>query len=151
MKKKVFQFIPWIFVGIMIIFIFANSLIPAVGSKQISSTFTTFVHNLLLSLNVHLDYEFLHHLIRKFAHFLEYAILGGLIHIAIQLKPLAKSSTTNFICFLIVPIIDESLQLITPGRSCELGDMIIDGSGMIVGFLLIWLIVKCLAKSKATH
>lgn len=145
MKKKVFEYIPWILVGCMIIFIFMNSLTPAVDSKQLSSTVTSTVQNLLQSLNVSVEFEFLHHLIRKTAHFSEYALLGGLIAIAIQRKPLIKSNIINFCIFLIVPIIDETIQLFTPGRSCEIGDMLIDGSGMIVGFLLIWFIYKKLS------
>lgn len=146
MKKNSTQFVPWIIVALMILFIFSNSLVPATGSKAMSSSFTHTIYNWLNDVGFHIDFEFLHYLIRKSAHFLEYAVLGSLICFANHVKPLVKNSYYPVLCFLLVPIIDETIQRFIPGRSSEFGDMLIDASGMITGFCFTLLILTLLVK-----
>lgn len=146
MNKKHTQLVPWLIVALMIIFIFSNSLVPGTGSKAVSSSFTSTLYDLLVRLQLHVDYEVLHHLIRKSAHFLEYAILGGLITWASTISPLPKSKYPLYPCFLIIPVIDETIQLFSPGRSSEIGDMLIDATGLIVGYMMIRLFIRYVVK-----
>ncbi|SJZ38141.1 VanZ family protein [Anaerorhabdus furcosa] len=138
----------WVLVILMICFIFMNSLTPAVSSKALSSDITNIILNGFNSIHVQMDYDFLHLMIRKSAHFTEYAILGILIMYAVKTKPLFQSSVVNFTVFFLVPITDELIQKFTPGRSCEIGDMFIDASGMIVGCLLVLGVIHFLLDKK---
>lgn len=149
---KLFKRYSWILVILMIAFIFVNSMTPAVSSKALSGNITTIILDGLSSIQVNMDYEVLHHFIRKLAHFTEYSILGIMVAFAIYEKPFIKSKLINFACFFLVPICDELIQKFTPGRSCEITDMLIDASGMIFGCLILIGIIKLthhsLSKSK---
>lgn len=137
----------WIFVVLFILFIFMNSLTPAVTSKALSGNITSLILNSLHQININVDYEMLHHIIRKLAHFSEYSLLGFLILFAISTRPFIQSKILHFTLFFLVPICDEFIQKFTPGRSCEIGDMLIDASGMIFG-CLIYLGVTAIFKTR---
>ena len=69
MKNKVWLtlFVLWA------LFIFSNSMLPAIESSNISSGLSYKIYELL---NINIDFELFHTFIRKCAHFIEYAILG---------------------------------------------------------------------------
>ena len=80
-------------------------------------------------------------LLRKIAHFTEYAVLGALFAAffartrnPILLKPLAFGA--------FAALSDETLQLFVPGRSGQLSDVWLDMAGVACGALLVWLIHK---------
>lgn len=146
MQKKYIQLVPWLLVVLMILFIFSNSLVPATGSKELSSGFTMTIYTLLEQFQLSIDFELLHHLIRKSAHFLEYALLGTFICWANSIKPLLPNKVFPLFCFLLIPLIDETIQLFVPGRSSEFGDMLIDASGMFVGYLFTTLLLNYFVK-----
>lgn len=80
-------------------------------------------------------------LLRKIAHFTEYAVLGALFasffaraRNPILLKPLAFGA--------FAALGDETLQLFVPGRSGQLSDVWLDMAGVACGALLVWLIRK---------
>lgn len=138
----------WVLVALIILFIFMNSFTPAISSKELSSTVTTFVYQQLSNLHIQTEYETLHHFIRKLAHFSEYSFLGFVIAYACLNKPFIKSKIVNFGFFFIVPCIDESIQWFTPGRSCEFTDVLIDSSGIVFGCLMFLLLLKLVNKYK---
>lgn len=140
--KHLKKYIPWFVVLLFIIFIFANSLTSVDISKQLSSSITNQLMSIFNNLASNIGFDNFHHFVRKFAHFSEYAILGILLCFAIRIKPIFPSKPFTFCCFLLVPVIDENLQRLSPGRSCEFNDMLIDGSGMLFGLLLFLLIIK---------
>lgn len=79
----------------------------------------------------------LDHPIRKMAHATEYAILGFLLT-----GSYADTRKKRFSRFgipvamgALYAVSDELHQLFVPGRSCELTDMLIDSSGVILGTL----------------
>lgn len=77
-------------------------------------------------------------IIRKAAHMFSYFTLGLLSYWAsllVSKKPFIWASiiTVGYAC------LDEIHQLFVPGRSGQFTDVLIDSSGMLIGFILIYL------------
>ena len=134
MKKKS----CWILVGLMVIFIFSNSAASASTSNGMSLTVSEWVRPVLNTVGLHPETDFLNFVIRKLAHFSEYALLGVLIGLAYRLQPWSwMKGKVALLPFFIIPVLDENLQRFSSGRSCELRDMLIDSAGMAVGMMLV--------------
>jgi VanZ family protein len=74
-------------------------------------------------------------IVRKLAHFSEYAILGYLVG---RLRgSLGRQRRVEFALtvawVLLAPVVDESIQLLVPGRSGSPVDVLIDLSGVVLG------------------
>ena len=133
MKKKS----CWLLVALMVIFIFSNSAASAGTSNGMSLTVSEWVRPVLNTVGLHPETDFLNFVIRKLAHFSEYALLGCLIAIAYRLQPWSwMKSKAALLPFFIIPVQDENLQRFSAGRSCELRDMLIDSAGMAAGLFL---------------
>ena len=137
MKKTLFR-LPVI---VMIIFIFSNSLTPAAASNSASLSITDRLLPFLDFFHLSLSSGTLNFIVRKLAHFSEYAFLGILVMNAVHFAPL-KIRNAELFLFLCIPVVDESLQLITEGRSCELRDMMIDTAGLSAGILFTALVIR---------
>ena len=121
--------------------IFSNSATPAAGSDVQSSRVLDFLQGILDGLRIPLTLTV--KFVRKTAHFVEYAALGGLVTCCLcsygVRRPQWKAtgiSATAAVC-------DELIQAITPGRSCQASDMLLDACGAVCGalalFVLFWL------------
>ena len=133
MKKKS----CWLLVALMVSFIFSNSAASAGTSNGMSLTVSEWVRPVLNTVGLHPETDFLNFVIRKLAHFSEYALLGCLIAIAYRLQPWSwMKSKAALLPFFIIPVLDENLQRFSAGRSCELRDMLIDSAGMAAGMFL---------------
>lgn len=78
------------------------------------------------------------HLVRKTAHFAEYAILGILLNVALRQYSagvFARRVLQGWMGTLI-PLVDETLQLFTEGRSGQISDVWLDISGACTGLAL---------------
>ena len=133
MKKKS----CWLLVALMVIFIFSNSAASAGTSNGMSLTVSEWVRPVLDTVGLHPETDFLNFVIRKLAHFSEYALLGCLIAAADRLQPWSwMKGKAALLPFFIIPVLDENLQRFSAGRSCELRDMLIDSAGMAAGMFL---------------
>lgn len=76
-------------------------------------------------------------LVRKCAHFSEYAVLGVIAR-GLYRALRSEGAIHAPIVFLtvLVPVADECLQLFVPGRSGQLTDVLIDLSGLVTGALV---------------
>lgn len=145
MKKKS----CWILVGLMVIFIFSNSAASASTSNGMSLTVSEWVRPILNTVGLHPETDFLNFVIRKLAHFSEYALLGVLIGLAYRLQPWSwMKGKVALLPFFIIPVLDENLQRFSSGRSCELRDMLIDSAGMAVGMMLVIALLMMLSNRK---
>ena len=86
------------------------------------------------------------HIVRKCAHFTEYAILGGLLSATVYLYVSTRLKTflLTLAIGLGVAVCDELIQLFPAGRSCEVRDMLIDFSGVVFAasvIQLIWFLI----------
>lgn len=82
------------------------------------------------------DRAFLHAVIRNFAHFAEFALLGALLTWCYF--SYTRSKAFAFLPVALVwftPIIDEFLQAFSSGRASELTDIFVDTAGGVCGIL----------------
>lgn len=133
---------PWLVASLcMVVFIWGNSMVPGSGSSEMSLSVLELVHGILQSLG--LPYEWVtNFLIRKTAHFTEYACLGVCVSNALDARrtiaPASLAATA--LVLVLVPSIDETIQLFTPARAGMLADVVLDCCGAAFGVFLrsIW-------------
>lgn len=128
-----------ILVVLMLLFIWGNSCLPGSQSSAVSGSLSYRLYQ-LLAVDL-LDFDTFHHLIRKLAHFSEYACLGGLMfwYMGYRFKNAAWVSVG--LC-LMAAVIDEGIQFFVPFRSCQVTDVLIDLSGAVFLILCLWSIKK---------
>lgn len=131
------------------IFIFAMSSFPAPASSSQSDFFVRPLQTLAPNTSPHT----LTTIVRKIAHFTEYAILGFLAIITFYAyvnreKPLSSfifrlrpTLIISLIC-LIYSITDEFHQAFIPGRSPQPIDVVIDTLGVIMGIIMFLVFTK---------
>lgn len=126
------------------IFFFSSQ--PSQESDETSGHFTTLAAHLFISNLDEFDPEIqakiidgFSFIVRKTAHFCEYALMGCLWYLWLRDKkgaPLwALLASSAFSCT------DEFHQSFVPGRSCELRDVLVDSSGALAGILFGFLVV----------
>ena len=125
--------ILWALVALWLLLIWGQSFLNADLSKAESGRLFLFLRQFLPRLT--------HNITRKIAHFVEYAVLGGLFRAALQ-------SGKNRIIALVplfgvlAALLDETFQLFSAGRSGQVSDVWLDLGGFLVGYLLILLIFR---------
>lgn len=117
-------------------FIFSRSLTPSYASDIESENALDVVDGFLSVFNLGGVID--NHIIRKIAHFSEFAVLGGFITGSVN-KLTGKIKKNIFFisfCCLIVPVIDETLQYFSYGRSPEVKDILLDFAGAVTGIII---------------
>lgn len=119
-------------------FIFSNSLTPAVESSKQSGAALSLILTTVHSLGMN-GVWITEHLIRKLAHFAEYALLGMLLWKCFQSYRLQWKTwiLAQAWMTMLIPLTDETLQLFTKGRSGQISDVWLDISGMAAGSLFV--------------
>lgn len=122
-------------------FIFGNSLQSRGESSARSSGIADLLRPLFDPFGRISDVQF-HHLIRKLAHFTEFAALGFcLIGLAVNTLWIEKKQRwVPALLSLATAVADETIQYFT-GRACMIRDVLLDFSGALFGILLMWLIL----------
>ena len=107
-------------------FIFFHSLMSGEASGEVSG-------GLFLRLEAVLGWLpfFDHALLRKIAHFLEYALLG--IHAPLYAVLWRRGVIVSSMLCLLVPLLDEGIQYFVPGRAASLQDALLDTAGALFG------------------
>ena len=139
MKKR----ISILLVIIWMLFIFIMSSSNSTQSDNQSGFIVNIISNILNIENT----DTLNFIIRKTAHFTEYFILGLLTHNMIH--NYNKKTYISIIICILYAISDELHQLITPGRSCQILDILIDSSGSILGIYLLFIYFKIKNSNKS--
>ena len=125
------------------VFIFSNSLQAADDSNARSLGLMAFLRRLPFFKNFLSDYD-LHVLIRKLAHFSEFAALGfaagGFFANFGRLRG-EKYVSLTLLLMLSTAVCDEYIQLFT-GRTSSVKDVVIDFAGALAGYLFLRLIAK---------
>lgn len=103
--------------------IWGHSLVPAAQSSAESGALLSVLSGAFPWLT--------EHLLRKTAHFLEYALLGGLCFGALWG---ARRYSLYAVLFagVLVALADETIQLHVPGRSGQLTDVWLDSAGYVL-------------------
>ena len=136
-----------VLIGLTLAFIWGNSLQSGAASGAMSGSLRAWLEQLL---HVPVD-EFL---LRKAAHFSEYALLGAGLSLLLNLlldrngRPLARGRRLLDFPALgfFAAAIDETIQIFS-GRGSSLLDVWLDTAGCLTGFFLIFLIF-CTVRSK---
>ena len=125
-------------------FIWGNSAMPGDVSKMISG----FARDLLLLLlgGGGEQASMGDGLLRKMAHFLEFASLGFLFFWLYSM--LKKPWFYSACCGVAVACVDETIQLFSPGRASRITDVLLDSAGMACGMAALWLCVTIYQKKK---
>ena len=144
------QFILFLVLSILVLlFIFYNSTRNGEQSNNLSQGF---MHTLLslIDPNGKLDTEIVHFLIRKGAHFTEFAVLGGLLcammNALFKMKSVFYKSMMFLIC-LFSAVTDELIQSFNT-RTSSVRDVLLDFAGAACGILIVRLILKGTQKRK---
>ena len=122
-------------------FIWVHSLIPGPASSEESLAFLRIIKPVLMAVGF-TDMDLAHLLIRKVAHFSEYAVLGFLTYKAIRprLRPPLAPALFAMLLWVGVPSVDEFIQLHVPGRAGLPTDVLIDMCGFGCGFAIAHLV-----------
>lgn len=124
-----------VLLALNILFIWGNSLLPG----SVSGAISQFVRDLLAFLlgSSSGDPNAGHGLLRKLAHFTEFACLGALLAwlLGMLCKPLPFALLFGFL----VASIDETIQYFVPNRGPAFKDVLIDTAGALVGISLLFL------------
>lgn len=116
----------------LLIFIWGNSLMPGPVSQAISN----FVQKILFGTEITPgEIPAGNGLLRKLAHFTEFAALGMLL--CWRSGMLGKHRKYAFFSGAAVACIDETIQAFTPDRACRLYDVAIDSLGVLAGIALL--------------
>lgn len=136
----------WLLVAAYIAFIFSNSLVDGGTSGEISGSISAAIFSLLQKIGIAPDQNTFHFLIRKLAHFTEYAGLGVLVRIVTGRRTGAGSWLLRLVFLISVPLVDETIQRFVPGRSGSFRDCLIDMAGYLTGFLIAVLFARLFRK-----
>ena len=117
-----------------IMFIFRNSLENGAQSSARSQAVMQLVNSALAK--VHLG-PLSEHLIRKLAHFSEFALEGFLLMLCMRVysrRPL-RHITVPMLAGVLTALTDETIQLFSQGRSSQVTDVWLDSAGVLAGIL----------------
>ncbi|MDO4301443.1 MAG: VanZ family protein [Clostridia bacterium] len=125
-------------------FIWVNSSFDGDESSGISGGVLGFINDFIMKLGF--KREFGEHLIRKTAHFIEYAGLSFLLTTDFKLFNVNLREHWNKVLFsgLMVSVIDETIQLFPEGRSSSVADVWIDFAGVCCAFAVTLVLYKFL-------
>ncbi|MCI8554010.1 MAG: VanZ family protein [Clostridiales bacterium] len=125
----------WIWIGAVLLWIaliFGQSLLNGTASSSESGAVLRWLRQLFTLWGG--DQWITEHMIRKAAHFTEYALLGVLlIQTAGSWGYLRSNPALPLFFSLFIPVLDEGLQLLVPGRSGQLSDVLLDFAGALTG------------------
>ena len=126
-------------------FIWYNSLQDAATSEKASLGIVGFVQQVLDWFSWHIAASHLDHVIRKLAHLSEFAALGASLLAFFWYftqEIIGRSFNFTFLFGLLIAGVDETLQLFSAGRSCQLSDVGIDFMGVVLGALFCFCLLR---------
>lgn len=90
-------------------------------------------------------------IVRKTAHFTEYAVLGFLILSVSESFFIRRkiSAPTALITGALYAVSDEIHQSFVPGRSCQISDMLLDTAGVMAGIIALIILIAIIKKIKS--
>lgn len=153
------KYISWIPAVIVMVVIFLFSARPAVSSNDSSKTIAAQVLRLYEDIsNNEIDtstresiLDKLNHIIRKSAHFLEFALLAWCsgLHLAVLKLGTRKLIAYATLFSAVYALTDEIHQYFVPGRSCQITDVLLDSCGAATGALVFILMMNVAKRLKS--
>ena len=145
-------------VGMMVL-IFVFSAEPAVESDRTSGflvdlvLYTACPNYDTLSPDAQLAvYNTLQHLVRKAAHFTEFALLGFFLRLCLESWfPKARLSLWAWLGGTLYAVTDEIHQLSVDARSGQFQDVLLDSCGVLAGVIVGWVILTLLRRRRESR
>ncbi|NLN82579.1 MAG: VanZ family protein [Clostridiales bacterium] len=127
--------------AMFIMFIFINSIRTGTDSVDQSGNVVSFLQSLADAAGIKVTIS--HLVIRKTAHFVEFAVLGTLLGITLKTytKRVLKNIFVPLFIGLFTAVTDEFIQLYVDGRAGMVQDVVLDFTGMITGLGLAILVI----------
>lgn len=118
-------------------FVWGHSLVQGPASAEESGFVATVLEPLFRTLGV-ADFSLMDHIVRKSAHFLEYAVLGAIGSGLYGSLRAWRGTPAWAIALLVaaVPMLDELIQTTVPGRDGNPRDVLLDLAGAATGALV---------------
>lgn len=133
-------------------FIFGNSLVPAAESAKQSEFVLSLIKRIPESFTSG-QLGISEHIIRKAAHVTEYTIMGILLYQTLAQYSLLPRERWGLHVLLgvLVPLLDETIQLFISGRSGQISDVWLNCSGVVLGtvMMLLWTAGKVRRKRRS--
>lgn len=135
-----------VYLTAVLCFIWGNSLLPGEDSGELSGFVGSVLQAILPILNLSSEQGM--HLLRKFAHFSEFAALGlGFAWLfGMLFKKWLPSLLLPLVCGITAAGIDETIQIFSPNRGPGLKDVAIDSAGVLTGVAFLTLVHILLIK-----
>lgn len=135
-----------VYITALLAFIWGNSLLPGQDSGQLSGFVGTLLEKVLPFLNLSSEQGM--HLLRKAAHFSEFAALGvGFTWLFGMLcSKRLPSVILPLVCGFSAASIDETIQIFSPDRGPSIKDVGIDTAGVVTGILLLTILHLLIVK-----
>ena len=131
-------------------FIWGNSLLPGEDSGELSGFVGTLLQKILPFLKLDTDTGM--HLLRKTAHFTEFAALGWCFTwlYGMLVRKRLPGTVLPFLSGAAAAAIDETIQRFSPDRGPSIKDVTLDSCGVLAGILVLTLIhlIYCYIKNK---
>jgi VanZ family protein len=128
-KVKLFISLLW---SVSLGFILYNATQTGSESSGFSLEVASILSNVLSRIGIRVDIEIFHSLIRMGGHVFQYFIFGYMTLWVILIYHL---KWYNIFRTMYVMILDETIQLFTPGRAGELFDIFLDSIGVFLAVL----------------
>jgi VanZ family protein len=133
----------------MLCFVFGNSMLSKQESAEVSSTVMELVRGLLRPIvewitGGAVDDALLHKVVRKGAHFAEFAALSFFLTCLLRLLCCTwRTHAMGYVLFfsLLIGVLDEFLQSFT-GRGSSVRDVVLDFSGALIGILCAIVVIE---------
>jgi VanZ family protein len=90
--------------------------------------------------------DLLETLIRKGAHFTEYFILGVLLSVTVREAKGSRPVLLLWELGTVVACCDETIQLFSDGRAGQITDVMLDSSGVLVGCVALYVLIRVKSK-----
>lgn len=136
--KKYLAIITWTIISLVLVcFIFSNSFACKEVSIELSRGITDLLYDCVKSI-LKLSFDEFHGLVRKVAHFVEFALFGASVWMTMDsARNLGRRFNVETVLFLslTVAVIDEFIQSFT-GRGSMVADVILDFAGALFGIVI---------------
>ncbi len=91
-------------------------------------------------------FSLLHHMIRKLAHFSEYAVLGALFDLFFSTFTFRYKTIVSLLCAVSYAMTDEWHQSFVAARGPSIGDVMLDSAGAVFGLAIALLCLHLINK-----
>ncbi len=126
----------------MLVFIWGNSVLPKGQSDVVSKGL---LHSIIDPASLHATEDELNHIIRKLAHFSEFALYGVLVCLLFITDPDVRFVPLS-LCFA-TAVCDETIQIFS-GRGPSIVDVMIDTAGAALG-IAVFLFIAAHVKKRS--